>query len=108
MSCISNNTILSKLYIKSILFLIDILNINNCKNNIYSLLLWCINNFTYNENLCLDIFLQKNFLFIYKNFVDKEALDENIFIEICIGFKNLIHSINNNTNIENKYYSNIK
>ena len=108
MSCISNNTILSKLYIKSIPFLTDILKSNNGKNNIYSLSLWCINNFSYNENLCLDIFLQKNFLFIYKNFVDKEALDENIFIEICIGFKNLIHSINNNTNIENKYYSNIK
>ena len=60
MSCISNNTILSKLYIKSIPFLTDILKSNNCKNNIYSLSLLCINNFTYNENLCLDIFLQKN------------------------------------------------
>ena len=52
--------------------------------------------------------MQKNCLSIYKNFIEKETLDENIFIEICIGFKNLIHSINNDTNIDNKCYSDIK
>lgn len=108
MSCISNNEILSKLYIDSFPFLIEILKGNKHNNNIYNLSLWCINNFTYNEILCLDIFFQKNCLSIYKNFINKETLDENIFIEICIGFKNLIHSINNNTNIDNKYYSDIK
>ena len=108
MNCISNNKILSKLYIESIPFLIDILKNNKHNNSIYNLSLWCINNFTYNENLCLDIFLQKNCLSIYKNFIDKEILDENIFIEICIGFKNLIHCINNYANIDNKGYSDIK
>ena len=108
MSCISNNKILSKLYIESIPFIISILKDNKHNNSIYNLSLWCINNFSYNENICLDIFLQNNFLSIYKNFIDKETLDENIFIEICIGFKNLIHSINNNINIDNKYYSDIK
>ena len=90
MNCISNNKILSKLYIESIPFLIDILKNNKHNNSIYNLSLWCINNFIYNENLCLDFFLQKNCLSIYKNFIDKETLAENIFIEICIGFKNLI------------------
>ena len=108
MSCISNNSILSKLYIKSITFLTDILKSNKHSKNIYNLSLWCINNFTYNENLCLDIFIQKNCLSIYKNFADNETIDENIFIEICIGYKNLIHAINNNINVDNKYYSDVK
>ena len=92
----SNVKIISELYNETIQFLINIF--LNEKNNIdiISLCLWCINNFNYYNNLCLQTFFQKNLLTIFKNYINNnEILNESIFNEICIGYKYFIPCIIN-------------
>ena len=105
MSFIDNIKILSELYNLTIQYFINIILDNKNKTEIICLSLWCINNFTTNKTLCINAFLEKNLLLdIYKNYIIKNKnIDENIFYEICIGYKNLINYIN-----ENKAYIVIK
>ena len=97
MNSISNSQISSEIYKKTIQYLINnIFDIKTNEENI-NLSLWCINNFSSDQNLCIDIFFEKNLLSIYQNYIIKnEIIDENIYIEICIGFSNLLHKIDKN------------
>ena len=95
MSSTLNEEIYSGLYKEVIQFLID--NILNNKHNdsTNSLILWNINNFLVNYNFCFDIFFQYDLITIFKNYLlGNKNIDENIFNEICLGFRNLIFSIN--------------
>lgn len=97
MSYISNNNILLEIYRLTIDYLINIILDNKNKNEIISLCLWCINNCMGNVNVSINAFFEKNLLDIYKNIIIKsEKFDENIFYEICIGYKYLINYLDLN------------
>ena len=95
MNSISNQKLSLELYQISIKFLLDIIIDKENNDDIRELSLWCINNFSDYKNICLDIYFNKNLLAINKNYIIKsKIIDENIFNEICIGYHNLIHNIN--------------
>ena len=97
MNSFENPKISLEIYKLAIQFLINIIFDINTNVEIVNLSLWCINNFTSDKDLCLDIFFGKNLLSLYKNYIIKnEKIDENIFIEICIGYTNLLHKVDKN------------
>ena len=104
MNYISNPKIYFYLYNITIQYLISIILDKKNSEDIIGLSYWCINNYCIYKNLCLDIYFEKNLLSINKNYIIKnEKINENIFNEICIGYVNLIRSIN-----EDKKYILIK
>ena len=96
MSSTDNSEILLNLYNESIHYLINIISCDNIKDCVLNLALGNINNFIEDNNLCIDIFLKKDFMSIYQKYILKNiTIDENIFNEICLSFQNLILCINN-------------
>ena len=93
MSSTNNNEILLDLYNEVINYLVNIILSDNIKDRIINLTLWNINNFAADKNLCLDIFLKKDFISIYQKYLlNNISLDEDIFNEICLSFQNLIRN----------------
>ena len=93
MSSTNNNEILLDLYNEVINYLVNIILSDNIKDRIINLTLWNINNFAVDKNLCLDIFLKKDFISIYQKYLlNNISLDEDIFNEICLSFQNLIRN----------------
>ena len=100
MNSISNQKISIDLYQISIQFLLNIILDKENNDDIKGLSLWCINNFSDYKIICLDIYFNKNFLTINKNYIIKsKIIDENIFYEICFGYHNLIRNINEENKI---------
>ena len=100
MNSISNQKISLDLYQISIQFLLNIILDKENNDDIKGLSLWCINNFSDYKIICLDIYFNKNFLTINKNYIIKsKIIDENIFYEICFGYHNLIRNINEENKI---------
>ena len=100
MNSISNQKISLNLYQISIQFLLNIILDKENNDDIKGLSLWCINNFSDYKIICLDIYFNKNFLTINKNYIIKsKIIDENIFYEICFGYHNLIRNINEENKI---------
>jgi len=94
MSFISNEELLSDLYMKVIQYLLDIISNKKVNNFILGLTLWNINNFLANCDLCYEIFFNNGLISIYKNYIlSHEVIDGNIFKEICISYKNLVKCI---------------
>ena len=96
MSIISNEELLSRLHKEVIEYLLNIILKDKINDFLMGLTLWNINNFLESKNLCYDTFFKNNLIAIYKNYIlNHEVIEENIFKEICLSYKNLIVCIIN-------------
>ena len=104
MSSISNEILLNQLYKFVIQYLLNVFSNNKFDNFIIGLALWTINNFSENFDLCYDIFFNNDLISVYEDYIlNQKIIDEDIFKEICLSYKNLIFCI-----IEFKNYSLLK
>ena len=94
MSSISNEILLNQLYKFVIQYLLNVISNNKFDNFIIGLALWTINNFSENFDLCYDIFFNNDLISVYEDYIlNQKIIDEDIFKEICLSYKNLIFCI---------------